>query len=116
MGYAALLTDLCGDFVIAYESDNKEEVIDNLVNRGSAYIFYPLEFIIKYPVNFNGYVVEHPYEEFGFPKRFKIKTLLEVLNDICEKYENTKFTELEYLQKVGELLRNKRNKKRKRNK
>ena len=44
--YAALLIAPDGDYVIDYVRDTKEEVINELVNRGSRWYLYPFEFII----------------------------------------------------------------------
>jgi hypothetical protein len=90
--YAALLVAPDGDYVVTYESNTKDEVIDKLVNRGSNWYFYPFEFIIRYPFNPNGYIVDHPYGILGWPnKRIKIKNVLNAFERAIEFMEKQKF-------------------------
>ena len=46
-GYKAILFAPGGDYVTDFPRDTKKEVIEALANKGSMWIFYPLEGIIR---------------------------------------------------------------------
>lgn len=45
--YKAVLFSPDGDWVVDFEADTKEEVMDKLADRGSRWFFYPFEGIIR---------------------------------------------------------------------
>lgn len=49
--YKAVLFSLDGDWVVDFESETKEEVIDKLADKGSRWFFYPFEAIILHKGN-----------------------------------------------------------------
>jgi len=109
--YAALLVTPDGDYVITYESKTKDEVIEKLINRGSNWHFYPIEFI-KYPFNPNGYIVDHPYGTLGWPDRkIKIKKVLDAFKKASKFLEenNLEINDLnDYIELVAGFLNKRR--------
>jgi len=75
--YIGLLIALDGDYVVDYEGNSKDEVINKLANRGSRWYFYPIEAVIKNsstPVENRRLIdVAPPLEKF---KNRKVKTLI----------------------------------------
>jgi len=102
--YACMLVSPDGDYVITYEAETVSEVVDKVMDRGSKWFFYPYEFIVKYPFNPNGYVVDHPY--YNFKKRkIKISRLLQTFKDVyASMRENGDITVDDYIDMILEKL------------
>jgi len=67
MGYQAILFAPGGDYVTDYHCDTVKEVIEQLENKGSRWLFYPFEAVIldKLPSSRRRLVdVAPPLEEF----------------------------------------------------
>ena len=65
MKYQALLVSYDGDYVTDFEGKTINEVLEQLVNRGSYWWFFPFEFIIKNPLkNLNGRIIDAPIKVF----------------------------------------------------
>jgi len=102
--YACMLVAPDGDYVVDYEAETVSDVIDRVMNRGSEWFFYPYEFIVRYPFNPNGYVIDHPY--YNFKKRIKISKLLQAFKDVYNTVnESDNINIYDYLEMVlGKLV------------
>lgn len=79
--YQALLVSFEGDYVTDFEASTMEEVKELLSNRGSRWIFYPFEFVIKSPFNQNGRIIDAP-SELSFVKGKRIGRVLQAFRDM----------------------------------
>ena len=80
--YQALLVSPEGDYVTDFEALTVEEVKELLSNRGSRWIFYPFEFVIKSPFNQNGRIIDAP-SELNFTKGKRIGRVLRAFRDVA---------------------------------
>ncbi|RLI43051.1 hypothetical protein DRO59_02265 [Candidatus Bathyarchaeota archaeon] len=80
--YQALLVSFEGDHVTDFEASTVEEVKELLSNRGSRWIFYPFEFVIKSPFNWNGRIIDAP-GEFNFIVGKRIGRVLQAFRDVA---------------------------------
>ena len=82
--YCALLVAPDGDYVTDYYADTKEEVIEQLKDRGSRWFFYPFEFVITR----SNRVVAAPPELSEFVRKSVnsvVKTFREAYTEACER-------------------------------
>ena len=79
--YQALLVSFEGDYVTDFKAPTVEEVKELLSSRGSRWIFYPFEFVIKSPFNQNGRIIDAP-RELNFIKGKRIGRVLRAFRDV----------------------------------
>jgi len=81
--YCALLVSADGDYVTDYFTDTKEKVVEALANRGSAWFFYPFEFVVTPKL---GRIVDAP-GELSFFKGKSVKKVLGVFERTYKKIQ-----------------------------
>jgi len=85
MSYTGILFSIDGDYVTDFPRNTKEEVIEELANRGSKWFFYPITGIIKN----GGNELERRLVDVAFPfehlKGKQVKTARKFLASLSEE-------------------------------